>query len=79
MGGLEMAPHTPRRSERPGAAGALLDFAWRLECPDSSWTLDGALVDFQARAAMEGATAPKTGLSVLSMRDSGPSVGSISA
>ena len=27
MGGPDMAPHTPRRSERPGAAVALLDFA----------------------------------------------------
>ena len=25
MGGPEMAPHTPHRSERPGTAGALLD------------------------------------------------------
>jgi hypothetical protein len=24
MGGPEMAPHTPQRSERPGKAGALL-------------------------------------------------------
>ena len=26
VGGPEMAPHTPQRSERPGAAGALLYF-----------------------------------------------------
>jgi hypothetical protein len=24
MGGPEMAPHTPQRSERPGSAGALI-------------------------------------------------------
>jgi len=28
MGGPEMAPQTPQRSERPGAAGALLYLAW---------------------------------------------------
>jgi len=28
MGGPEMAPQTPQRSERPGAAGSLLYLAW---------------------------------------------------
>jgi branched-chain amino acid transport system ATP-binding protein len=30
MGGPDMAPHTPRRSERPGCAGALPDFVARV-------------------------------------------------
>ena len=30
MGGLDMAPHTPRRSERPGKPGALLDVVARV-------------------------------------------------